>query len=146
VLFRSVLNPGDTILGMDLAHGGHLTHGHKLNFSGKLYNVVGYGVKQEDERIDYDALAAKALEHKPKMIIAGASAYPRIIDFAKFREIADSVGAYLIVDMAHFAGLVAAGIHPSPLPIAIVNPWTGQRSNCPSKLSAPQVRIELAPA
>jgi glycine hydroxymethyltransferase len=111
----AVLNPGDTILGMDLAHGGHLTHGHKLNFSGKLYNVVGYGVKQEDERIDYDALAAKALEHKPKMIIAGASAYPRIIDFAKFREIADSVGAIFLVDMAHFSGLVAAGLYPNPV-------------------------------
>jgi glycine hydroxymethyltransferase len=113
--YMAVLNPGDTILGMDLAHGGHLTHGHKLNFSGKLYNVVGYGVKQEDERIDYDALAAKALEHKPKMIIAGASAYPRIIDFAKFREIADSVGAIFLVDMAHFSGLVAAGLYPNPV-------------------------------
>ena len=112
--YMAVLNPGDTILGMDLAHGGHLTHGHKLNFSGKLYNVVGYGVRQEDERIDYDALAAKAEEHKPKMIIAGASAYPRIIDFAKFREIADAVGAIFLVDMAHFSGLVAAGLYPNP--------------------------------
>ncbi len=112
--YMAVLNPGDTILGMDLAHGGHLTHGHKLNFSGKLYNVVGYGVKKEDERIDYDALAAKAEESKPKMIIAGASAYPRIIDFAKFREIADAVGAIFLVDMAHFSGLVAAGLYPNP--------------------------------
>ncbi len=112
--YMAVLNPGDTILGMDLAHGGHLTHGHKLNFSGKLYNVVGYGVRQEDERIDYDALRAKAEEHKPKMIIAGASAYPRIIDFAKFREIADAVGAVFLVDMAHFSGLVAAGLYPNP--------------------------------
>ena len=112
--YMAVLNPGDTILGMDLAHGGHLTHGHKLNFSGKLYNVVGYGVKKEDERIDYEALAAKAEESKPKMIIAGASAYPRIIDFAKFREIADAVGAIFLVDMAHFSGLVAAGLYPNP--------------------------------
>ncbi|HEU0121788.1 MAG TPA: serine hydroxymethyltransferase [Bryobacteraceae bacterium] len=112
--YMAVLNPGDTILGMDLAHGGHLTHGHKLNFSGKLYNVVGYGVRKEDERIDYDALAAKAEETKPKLIIAGASAYPRIIDFAKFREIADSAGALFLVDMAHFSGLVAAGLYPNP--------------------------------
>ena len=112
--YMAVLNPGDTILGMDLAHGGHLTHGHKLNFSGKLYNVVGYGVRKEDERIDYDQLRAKAEESKPKMIIAGASAYPRIIDFAKFREIADSVGAIFLVDMAHFSGLVAAGLYPNP--------------------------------
>jgi glycine hydroxymethyltransferase len=113
--YMAVLNPSDTILGMDLAHGGHLTHGHKLNFSGKLYNVVGYGVRKEDERIDYDALAAKAEECKPKMIIAGASAYPRIIDFAKFREIADAVGAIFLVDMAHFSGLVAAGLYPNPV-------------------------------
>lgn len=112
--YMSVLNPGDTFLGMDLAHGGHLTHGHKLNFSGKLYNVVGYGVRKEDEIIDYEQLAAKAEEFKPKMIIAGASAYPRIIDFKKFREIADSVGALFLVDMAHFSGLVAAGLYPNP--------------------------------
>jgi len=113
--YMAVLNPGDTILGMDLAHGGHLTHGHKLNFSGKLYNVASYGVRKEDERIDYDALAAKAEECKPKMIIAGASAYPRIIDFARFREIADAVGAIFLVDMAHFSGLVAAGLYPNPM-------------------------------
>jgi glycine hydroxymethyltransferase len=112
--YMSVLNTGDTILGMDLAHGGHLTHGHKLNFSGKLYNVVGYGVRKEDERIDYDQLAAKAEESKPKMIIAGGSAYARIIDFKKFREIADRVGATFLVDMAHFSGLVAAGLYPNP--------------------------------
>jgi glycine hydroxymethyltransferase len=111
----ALLEPGDTILGMDLAHGGHLTHGHKLNFSGKLYRVVGYGVKPDDERIDYDQVARLAEEHKPKMIIAGASAYPRIIDFARFREIADSVGAYFLVDMAHFSGLVAAGLYPNPV-------------------------------
>ncbi|MFN0105411.1 MAG: serine hydroxymethyltransferase [Bryobacteraceae bacterium] len=112
--YMAVLNPGDTILGMDLAHGGHLTHGHKLNFSGKLYNVVGYGVNKDDERIDYDQVRAKAEESKPKLIIAGASAYARVIDFAKFREIADEVGAIFLVDMAHFSGLVAAGLYPNP--------------------------------
>ncbi|MFN7650865.1 MAG: serine hydroxymethyltransferase [Acidobacteriota bacterium] len=113
--YMALLEPGDTILGMDLAHGGHLTHGHKLNFSGKLYRVVSYGVKPDDERIDYDQVARLAEEHKPKMIIAGASAYPRIIDFARFRAIADSVGAYFLVDMAHFSGLVAAGLYPNPV-------------------------------
>ena len=112
--YGSVLNPGDTILGMNLSHGGHLTHGHHLNFSGKLYKVVPYGVRREDERIDYDELARLADEHKPKMIIAGGSAYPRIIDFARFRQVADSVGAVFLVDMAHFSGLVAAGVHPNP--------------------------------
>ncbi|MEO8025198.1 MAG: serine hydroxymethyltransferase, partial [Bryobacteraceae bacterium] len=110
----AVLNPGDTILGMDLAHGGHLTHGHPLNFSGKTYKVVGYQVRKEDERIDYDLLARTAAEHKPKMIIAGGSAYSRIFDFQKFREVADSVGAILLVDMAHFSGLVAGGVYPNP--------------------------------
>ena len=112
--YAAVAKPGDTILGMNLAHGGHLTHGHHLNFSGKLYNVVPYGVRKDDERIDYDELARLADEHKPRLIIAGGSAYPRIIDFKKFREIADSVGAVLVVDMAHFAGLVAGGVHPNP--------------------------------
>jgi glycine hydroxymethyltransferase len=112
--YAAVLNPGDTILGMNLAHGGHLTHGHHLNFSGKTYKVVPYGVRRDTEFIDYDELAALANEHKPKMIIAGGSAYPRIIDFAKFREVADSVGAMLLVDMAHFSGLVAAGVYPNP--------------------------------
>ena len=112
--YGSVLKPGDTILGMNLAHGGHLTHGHPLNFSGKLYKIVPYGVRKEDERIDYDEVARLAEEHKPKMIVAGGSAYPRIIDFARFRQIADSVGALLMVDMAHFSGLVAAGVHPNP--------------------------------
>ncbi|MCP5109418.1 MAG: serine hydroxymethyltransferase [bacterium] len=112
--YSAVCKPGDTVLGMDLTHGGHLTHGHFLNFSGKTYNVIPYGVRKEDERIDYDALARLADEHKPKMIIAGGSAYPRIIDFKRFREIADSVEAVLLVDMAHFSGLVAAGIHPNP--------------------------------
>jgi glycine hydroxymethyltransferase len=112
--YGAVLEPGDTILGMNLAHGGHLTHGHHLNFSGKRYKVVPYGVRRDDELIDYDELARLAQEHRPKMIIAGGSAYPRIIDFQKFRQVADSVGAILLVDMAHFSGLVAAGLHPNP--------------------------------
>ena len=114
--YASVLSPGDTIMGLNLAHGGHLTHGHPLNFSGKTYKVVAYGVRKEDERIDYDELERLAAEHRPKMIIAGASAYPRIIDFARFRQIADSVGAIFLVDMAHISGLVAAcgpGFHNS---------------------------------
>src|SRR5579863_7436957 len=112
--YASVLSPGDTVLGMNLSHGGHLTHGHHLNFSGKMYKIVPYGVRREDERIDYEELARLADEHKPKMIIAGGSAYPRIIDFARFRQIADAVGAILLVDMAHFSGLVAAGLYPNP--------------------------------
>jgi glycine hydroxymethyltransferase len=117
-VYFAALEPGDTILGMNLSHGGHLTHGSPVNFSGKLYNFVEYGVSKEDEQIDYEDVRQKALEHKPKMIVAGASAYPRTIDFAKFREIADEVGAYLFVDMAHIAGLVAAGEHPNPVPHA----------------------------
>jgi len=117
-VYFSVLQPGDRILTMDLAHGGHLTHGHKANFSGKLYEVHHYGVGRETETIDYDALQRQAQEVKPKMITAGASAYPRTIDFPRMREIADSVGAYLFVDMAHIAGLVAGGAHPSPVPHA----------------------------
>src|ERR1700712_43974 len=112
--YSSVIQPGDTIMGLDLAHGGHLTHGHKLNFSGKTYHVVGYQVRKDDERIDYDQMAQLASEHKPKMIIAGGSAYARQWNFKKFREIADSVGALLLVDMAHFSGLVAAGLHANP--------------------------------
>jgi len=112
--YAAVLQPGDAILGMNLSHGGHLTHGHHLNFSGKTYKVIPYGVRRDDEVIDYDELARLAEEHKPKLIIAGGSAYPRIIDFARFRQIADSVGAVFLVDMAHFAGLVAAGLHPNP--------------------------------
>jgi glycine hydroxymethyltransferase len=112
--YASVLQPGDTILGMNLAHGGHLTHGHPLNFSGKLYKVVAYGVRRDDELIDYEELARLADEHKPKMIIAGASAYSRVIDFARFRQIADAVGAAFLVDMAHYSGLIAAGIYPNP--------------------------------
>jgi len=116
--YAAVLQPGDTILGMNLSHGGHLTHGHQLNFSGKTYKVIPYGVRREDEIIDYDELARLAEEHRPKMIIAGGSAYPRIIDFRRFREIADSVGAVLLVDMAHFSGMVAAGLHPNPCEVA----------------------------
>ena len=116
--YAAVLQPGDMIFGMDLSHGGHLTHGHPLNFSGKTYTVVPYGVSRETETIDYDVLEKLAVEKKPKMIVAGGSAYARIIDFARMRQICDRVGAYLFVDMAHFAGLVAAGIHPSPVPYA----------------------------
>ncbi len=115
-VFFTLLKPGDTILGMDLSHGGHLTHGSPVNFSGKLYNIVSYGVKKEDGRIDYNDLAEKAHRHKPKLIIAGASAYTRHYDFAKFREIADEVGAFLMADIAHPAGLIATGLHPSPIP------------------------------
>jgi len=116
--YGAVLQPGDTILGLNLAHGGHLTHGHKLNFSGKTYHVVPYGVRKEDELIDYDELDRLALEHKPKMIVAGASAYSRVLDFARFRRAADSVGAVFLVDMAHISGLVAAGVHPNPCQFA----------------------------
>lgn len=112
--YGAVLQPGDTVLGLDLAHGGHLTHGHPLNFSGKMYNFVGYHVKHSDETIDYDEVRRLAEEQQPKMIITGASAYARIIDFARFREIADSVGALLLVDMAHYSGLIAAGLYPNP--------------------------------
>jgi glycine hydroxymethyltransferase len=116
--YMAVIQPGDTILGLDLAHGGHLTHGHKLSFSGKLYRVVFYGVERETEQIDYDKLEALAEREKPKLIIGGGSAYPRIIDFARMRQIADKVGALLLIDMAHFAGLVAGDAHPSPVPHA----------------------------
>lgn len=117
-VFFAVLNPGDTVMGMNLSHGGHLTHGSPVNMSGKQYNIIPYGVDEKTGYIDYDALMELAKEHKPKLIIAGASAYPRIIDFEKFRAIADAVGAYLMVDMAHIAGLVAAGLHPNPVPYA----------------------------
>jgi glycine hydroxymethyltransferase len=115
-VYLTLLQPGDTVLGMNLSHGGHLTHGHPLNFSGKLYTIVPYGVRKDDERIDYDELDRLADEHKPKMIIVGASAYPRVIDFSRFRRTADRVGAVVFTDMAHIAGLVAAGVHPSPVP------------------------------
>ena len=118
--FVALVKPGDTILGMSLAHGGHLSHGSPVNISGKYFNIVSYGLDEATETIDYDALMKTAKECQPKMIIAGASAYPRTIDFKKFREVADAVGAYLMVDMAHIAGLVAAGVHPSPIPYADV--------------------------
>ena len=118
--FFALVKPGDTVLGMNLAHGGHLSHGSPVNISGKYFNVVSYGLDDESERIDYDRLMETAKACQPKLIVAGASAYPRVIDFAKFREVADAVGAYLMVDMAHIAGLVAAGVHPSPFPHAHV--------------------------
>ncbi len=117
-VYMTALKPGDTVLGMSLAHGGHLTHGHPLNFSGKLYKIVAYGVRKDTETIDYDELERLAMEHRPKLIIAGASAYPRIIDFERFAAIAKQCGAALMVDMAHIAGLIAAGLHPSPFPHA----------------------------
>ncbi|HPR17305.1 MAG TPA: serine hydroxymethyltransferase [Candidatus Cloacimonadota bacterium] len=116
--YFSIIKPGDTILSLELSHGGHLTHGHPLSFSGSLFNIVAYGVNKETEQFDYDEIRKLALEHKPQMILTGASAYPRAIDFKKFREIADEVGAKLVVDMAHIAGLVAAGLHESPVPYA----------------------------
>ena len=119
-VYMALCEPGDTVLGMNLDHGGHLTHGSPVNFSGKYFNIVSYGVDEETGRIDYDALEQTAKECRPKLIVAGASAYPRIIDFERFRAIADEVGAYLWVDMAHIAGLVAAGLHPSPVPYAHV--------------------------
>ena len=119
-VYMALLTPGDTVLGMSMDAGGHLTHGSKVNFSGKLFNAVSYGVTKDTHTIDYNEVLRLAREYKPKMIIAGASAYSRIIDFTKFREIADEVGAYLMVDMAHIAGLVAAGYHPNPLPYADV--------------------------
>src|SRR5262245_8617144 len=117
-VYFTLLKPGDTVLGMNLAHGGHLTHGHPLNFSGKLYTIVPYGVRKDDERIDYDELERLAHEHKPKMIMVGASAYPRVIDFARIAKVSRDVGAPMVVDMAHIAGLVAGGVHPSPVPHA----------------------------
>ncbi|MCA9839154.1 MAG: serine hydroxymethyltransferase [Trueperaceae bacterium] len=128
VIYHSLLEPGDTIMGLNLSHGGHLTHGSPVNLSGILYNVVSYGVRESDEHIDYEAAQALALEHKPKMIICGATAYSRIIDFAKFREIADSVGAYLLADISHISGLVAGGVHPSPFPHAHVVMTTTHKS------------------
>jgi glycine hydroxymethyltransferase len=117
-VYFTVLKPGDTIMGLNLSHGGHLTHGHPINFSGKLYNVVAYSVSKETETIDYDELMKQAQEVKPKLIMAGASAYPRTLDFNAFRRVCDEVGAYMVVDIAHIAGLVAAGLHPSPVPMA----------------------------
>ncbi|HRK24395.1 MAG TPA: serine hydroxymethyltransferase [Beijerinckiaceae bacterium] len=127
-VFLALLKPGDTFMGLDLNSGGHLTHGSPVNMSGKWFNVVPYGVRKDDELLDYDAIAALALEHRPKLIIAGGTAYSRIWDFKRFREIADSVGAYLMVDMAHFSGLVAGGAHPSPFPHAHVATTTTHKS------------------
>jgi len=137
--YAAVLSPGDTIMGLNLAHGGHLTHGHPLNFSGKTYKVVPYGVRKEDERIDYDEMERLAAEHRPKMIVAGASAYPRIIDFARIRQIADSVGAIFLVDMAHISGLVAAGLHPNPCEYADIVTTTTHKT-----LRGPRAGIILA--
>ena len=137
--YSAVLNPGDVIMGLDLNHGGHLTHGHKLNFSGKYYHVVAYQTRKEDERIDFEGMAKLAEEHKPKMIIAGGSAYSRIWDFKRFREICDSVGAILLVDMAHFSGLVAAGLHPNPCEYADIVTTTTHKT-----LRGPRAGIILA--
>src|SRR6266403_1108547 len=139
--YAAVLQPGDTVLGMNLAHGGHLTHGHPLNFSGKTYKIVPYGVRRDDERIDYDELAKLAEEQRPKMIIAGGSAYPRTLDFARFRQIADSVGALFLVDMAHFSGLVAGGAHPNPCEYADIVTSTTHKT-----LRGPRSGIILARA
>jgi glycine hydroxymethyltransferase len=137
--YAAVLSPGDVIMGLNLAHGGHLTHGHQLNFSGKTYHVIPYGVRKDDERIDYDELQRLAEEHKPKMIIAGASAYPRTLDFARFRQVVDSVGAIFLVDMAHISGLVAAGVHPNPCEYADIVTSTTHKT-----LRGPRAGIILA--
>jgi len=137
--YAAVLLPGDTVMGLNLAHGGHLTHGHPLNFSGKTYHIVPYGVHKDDERIDYDELQRLAEEHKPKMIVAGASAYPRTLDFARFRQVADSVGAIFLVDMAHISGLVAAGVHPNPCEYADIVTSTTHKT-----LRGPRAGIILA--
>src|ERR1017187_10470154 len=137
--YGAVVTPGDTIMGLNLAHGGHLTHGHPLNFSGKTYKVVPYSVRKEDERIDYDEVERLAREHKPKMIVTGGSAYPRTLDFARFRQAADAVGAVLVVDMAHIAGLVAAGQHPNPCEYADIVTSTTHKT-----LRGPRAGIILA--
>jgi glycine hydroxymethyltransferase len=137
--YAAVCSPGDTVMGLNLAHGGHLTHGHKLNFSGKTYHIVPYGVRQEDERIDYDEVERLAREHKPKMIVTGGSAYPRTLDFARFRQVADAVGAVLVVDMAHISGLVAAGQHPNPCEYADIVTSTTHKT-----LRGPRAGIILA--
>jgi glycine hydroxymethyltransferase len=129
-VYHALLTPGDTLMGLELAHGGHLTHGMKINVSGRLYEIVAYGVDRESSVIDMDEVARVAREHRPKMIVAGWSAYPRVLDFPRFREICDEVGAYLMVDMAHFAGLVASGHHPSPVPYADVVTTTVHKTLC----------------
>src|SRR5437868_5214654 len=144
--YASVLQPGDTILGLNLAHGGHLTHGHHLNFSGKTYRIVPYGVTKETETIDYDELEKLAEKERPKLIIGGGSAYPRIIDFARMRQIADKVGALYLVDMAHFAGLVAGGVHPSPVPHAHIVTSTTHKTLRGPRAGMILSRQEFAPA
>jgi glycine hydroxymethyltransferase len=144
--YMTLLQPGDTILGLDLAHGGHLTHGHKLNFSGKLYRVVGYQVRRDTETIDYDELEATALRERPKVIVGGGSAYPRQFDFPRMRAIADKAGASLMVDMAHFAGLVAGGVHPSPVPHAQVVTTTTHKTLRGPRAGMILCRQELAAA
>ncbi len=144
--YAAVVQPGDTILGLDLAMGGHLTHGHKLNFSGKLYHVVSYGVRKDTETIDYDELEQTALRERPKVIIGGGSAYPRFFDFARMREIADKAGALLLVDMAHFAGLVAGGVHPSPVPHAQIVTTTTHKTLRGPRAGMILCRQELAAA
>jgi glycine hydroxymethyltransferase len=139
--YAAVIQPGDTLMGLDLAHGGHLTHGHKLSFSGKTYHIVSYGVSRETETIDYDELQKTAERERPKLIIGGGSAYPRIIDFARMRQIADLVGAVYLVDMAHFAGLVAGGVHPSPVPHAQIVTSTTHKT-----LRGPRAGLILANA
>jgi glycine hydroxymethyltransferase len=139
--YASVLSPGDKIMGLNLAHGGHLTHGHQLNFSGKTYQVIPYNVRKEDERIDYDEVERLAKEHQPKLLIAGASAYPRTLDFARFRQIADAVGAVFLVDMAHISGLVAAGVHPNPCDYADIVTSTTHKT-----LRGPRAGMILAKA
>jgi glycine hydroxymethyltransferase len=140
-VYMALLNPGDTILGMSLAHGGHLTHGAKVNFSGKIYNAFQYGLSDKTEEIDYDQVERLASEHKPKMIVAGFSAYSRVVDWQRFRDIADKIGAYLFVDMAHVAGLIAAGLYPNPVPIADVTTTTTHKT-----LRGPRGGIILAKA
>src|SRR3990170_2824353 len=140
-VYMALLNPGDTIMGMSLAHGGHLTHGAKVNFSGKIYHAVQYGLSDKTEEIDYEQVERLAQEHKPKMIVAGFSAYSRVVDWARFRRVADSVGAYLFVDMAHVAGLVAVGIYPNPVSIADVTTTTTHKT-----LRGPRGGIILAKA
>ena len=140
----AILKPGDTIMAMALDHGGHLTHGMKLNFSGQLYNVVAYHVRREDHRCDLDEVERLANEHRPKLIVAGWSAYPRELDFAAFREIADSVGAKLMVDMAHFAGLVAGGVHPNPVELADITTTTIHKTLCGPRCGMILCREEFA--
>ena len=153
--YFSIIKPGDTVLSLELSHGGHLTHGHPLSFSGSLFNIIPYGVSKDTEQFDYDLIRKLALEHKPKMILTGASAYPRFIDFDAYREIADEVGAVFVMDMAHIAGLVASGHHPNPCPIADVvtttthktlrGPRGGGRAPAPGPTSPQRDGLSLEP-